>query len=184
MLALVQGIVQQLPDWLRWFQALAISVGSLGTAGAIIFAVYKFYRQGGHDPRLQPTVTGSVTVKEGTAYIVATASVANNGQVDVELDLDPSASGLVLLTRQKGDDGWREPKLKYSVFPGQERVQPNATLEDQIWIELPYQGEVAVVLELTVTGHTVTKPEGYTWKTVEIVSLLNGEDGGNFAEDG
>jgi hypothetical protein len=108
---------------------------------------------------------------------VATISVINTGQVDVELDL--GSSGLVLLTRRRGQ-GWREPELKYSVFPGQEKAQPSATLEDQIWIELPHRDEVAVVLELTVTGSTITKPEGETWKTVEIVPLL---DGGNPSAD-
>jgi hypothetical protein len=167
--------LQELEAWARIFQALITPI--LIAIGGI-FAWYKFFRQGEHDPRLQPTVTGSVTVKENVAYIVATVSVINTGQVDVELDLE--FSGLVLLTRRQGH-GWREPELKYSVFPGQERAQPGATLEDQIWIELPHEDEVAIVLELTVTGHTVTKPEGYTWKTIEIVSLL---DGGNLSADG
>jgi len=53
-----------------------------------------------------------------------------------------------------------------------------------VWIELPYSDEVAAVLELTITGRTVTKPEGYTWKTVEVVSLLGGLEGGNSDEGG
>jgi hypothetical protein len=181
MLALVQEIVQQLPAWLRWFQALAISIGSLGTAGAIIFAVYKFYRRGEHDPRLQPTATGTVTIRKGVAYVIATVTAANTGQVDVVLDLEPS--GLSILTRKQGQ-GWQEIGLVYGVFPGQEKVQPGAELEDQIWIELPYRGEVAVVLELTIAGHAAGREEIQTWLTVEIVSLINGGNGGNFSEDG
>jgi len=74
MLAL-QQFGSQLPAWIQWIQAIAISLGSLGTAGAIIFAVYKFYRRGENDPRLQPSVTSSVTKREGVAYMVATLSV-------------------------------------------------------------------------------------------------------------
>lgn len=166
--------LQELEAWARIFQAFATPI--LIAIGGI-FAWYKFFRRGEHDPRLQPTVTSSVTLAGDVAYIVATISVINTGQVDVELDL--GSSGLVLLTRRRGQ-GWREPELKYSVFPGQEKAQPSATLEDQIWIELPHRDEVAVVLELTVTGSTITKPEGDTWKTVEIVPLL---DGGNPSAD-
>jgi hypothetical protein len=146
-----------------------------------IFAWWKFIRQGRHDPRLQPTVTGTATIRKGTAYVVATVTAANTGQVDVVLDLEPS--GLSILTRKQGQ-GWHDTGLVYGVFPGQEKAQPGAELEDQIWIELPYQGEVAVALELTIAGHAAGREEIQTWLTVEIVSLINGGNGGNFSEDG
>lgn len=114
--------LQELEAWAGIFQSLITPI--LIAIGGV-FAWYKFFRRGEHDPRLQPTVTGSVTIREGVAYIVATVSVVNTGRVDVELDLE--SSGLVLLTRKQGH-GWKEPELKYSVFPGQERAQPNATL--------------------------------------------------------
>lgn len=170
MLALVQEVVQQLPAWLRWLQALAISVGSLGTAGAIIFAVYKFYRQGEHDPRLQPTVTGTAAVHEGIIYVFATVTAENTGQVDVTLNLE--ASTLNVLTTKAGDEGWT-PSYPADVFLNHSVIQPGETIEDQLWFEVPYDGEIGIKLNLDLA-----RIEDRVYPTTEIISLLS-EEGGN-----
>ncbi len=131
-----------------------------------IFAWYKFIRQGEHDPILQPAVTSEVTIRDDVAYIVATVSAFNAGQVDVVLNLE--ASGLLMLGRE-ANSGWKDLETRYGVFPGQTRVQPGLTLEDQVWIEFEYQDDVAACLELTIS-----EKDGRTWRTVEVVSLLDG----------
>ena len=138
------------------------------------FAWYKFFRQGEHDPRLQATVTTEeVAVRDKVAYIIAKVSVQNTGQVDVNLNRE--ASGLLLLTRRAGH-GWRDADTIYEVFPGQNTVQVNATLEEKIWIERSLTDEVALCLELAIAGE-----EGRDWRTSHIISLL---DGGHLSQDG
>ena len=137
------------------------------------FAWYRFFRQGEHVPRLQPSVSGEITVKGNRAYIIATVSVENSGLVDVAIDR--RATGLLVLTR-KAASGWRSPDIAYNVFPGQTVVQPNASLEDKVWIERDLTDEVALCLELAVEGR-----EGLAWRTSEIISLV---DGGHLSPDG
>ncbi len=138
-----------------------------------VFAWYKFFRQGEHDPRLQPSVSSEVNIKNGTAYIIATVGVQNAGQVDVTLNRE--LSGLLVLARKAGS-GWRDTDTIYEVFPGQYKVQPNATLEEKIWIECVLTDEVAICLELAIAAEG-----GLDWRTSEIVSLL---DGGHLFRDG
>ena len=99
-------------------------------------------------------------------------SVQNTGQVDVTLNRE--ASGLLLLARRAGH-GWRDADTVYEVFPGQNMVQVNATLEEKIWIERSLTDEVALCLELAIAG------EGRDWRTSHIISLL---DGGYPSQDG
>ncbi len=112
-------------------------------------------------------------MRDGVAYIIATVSVQNTGQVDVSLNLEKS--GLFLLTRRAGH-GWRDPDTIYDVFLGQNKVQANAALEDKIWIERSLTDEVAVCLELAIAGEG-----GPDWRTSEIISLI---DGGHLSQDG
>ncbi len=162
--------MREIETWAIIFQAfltpILIAIGGF-------FAWYKFIRQGEHDPGLQPAVSSEVTVKDGVAYVVATVSVQNTGQVDVNLDLQ--ACGLLLLTRRAGS-GWRNPDTVYEFFLGQNRVQTNATVEDRIWIERSLTDEVAVCLELAVQSEG-----GLAWRTSEIISLVNG---GHLSQDG
>lgn len=168
--------MQEIPLWLREMEAWANIFQAVATPVLIaiggVFAWYKFFRQGEHDPRLQLTVTGEVTVRGGTIYIVGKVSVQNTGQVNVALDLEPS--GFLVLSRRAGM-GWRNHNIVYGVFPGQEKAQPNETLEDQIWIELEQEDAVAVCLELVIA-----ETSGLTWRTQNIVSLL---DAGHSSSD-
>lgn len=119
----------ELPFWLRAIESLAAIAMPILIATGGVFAWYKFFRQGEHDPRLQPSVSSEVDIKDGTAYIIATVSVQNTGQVDVTLNRE--LSGLLVLTRKAGS-GWRDTDTIYEVFPGQHKVKPNATLEEKI----------------------------------------------------
>lgn len=151
--------------WLRVAESLAaVATPTLIAIGGF-FAWYKFIRQGEHDSRLQGTVTAEITIQDGTAYIIARVGVQNTGQVDVTLDLEQS--GLLVLARNAGQ-GWRSLDIVYGVFTGQEKAQPNETLEDQIWIEFDVEETVAVCLELAIA-----EAGGQTWRATEIVSLLN-----------
>jgi len=169
--------MQEIPLWMREIETWATIFQAFLTPILIaiggFFAWYKFFRQGEHDPRLQPSVSSEVTVKGSTAYIVATVSVQNTGLVDVNLDLE--SCGLLVLTRQ-GRSGWRDPDTVYDVFLRQSRVQTNAALEDRIWIERTLTDEVAVCLELAVQSEG-----GPAWRTSEIISLV---DGGHLSQDG
>lgn len=178
MLALLQEASNQIPAWLQATEAWATIfqgfVTPLLIAAGGLFAWWKFFRQGEHDPRLQATVTTEeVTVRDSVAYIIAKVSVENTGQVDVNLNLRPS--GLFLMGR-RAEHGWREPDTIYDVFVGQSRVQVNATIEDTIWIERSLTDEVALSLELAIAGE-----DGHDWRTSHIISLL---DGGHLARNG
>lgn len=184
MLMLLQEAANQGPDWLLIARTAAQAAQGIVTALGIliggIFAYYKFFRQGEHDSRLQPSVASEVILEGGVAYIIATVNVLNAGQVDVTLNLQES--GLLIEGREAGG-AWREPQRIYGVFPGQQKgdsgetlVQPSETLEDQIWIEYEYGRDVAICLELTIA-----EKAGLTWRTVEVVSLL---DGGKKPSDG
>lgn len=161
----------ELPLWLRILESLAAIATPVLIAIGGVFAYYKFFRQGEHDPRLQPSVTSEVAmVKDGTAFIIATVSVQNTGRVDVTLKRDSCA--LLVLGREAGN-GWRDPDLWYEVFLSQNVVQANAALEERIWIEHSLTDEVALCLELAISAE-----EGPDWRTSEIISLLGGLDGG------
>jgi hypothetical protein len=175
MLALVQEATNQGPEWLvvarTAGQALQGFVTALGIIIGGLFAYYKFFRQGEHDPRLQPNVTAKATIHDGVAYIVATVTAQNTGQVNIELNLDSCV--LLIFTTSPAATSWRE-RYPAQVFGKHKRVQPGETLEDQAWIEIPYEGELGVRLDLTVAGTvlTTTGTKEVTWDTVEIVSLL------------
>lgn len=135
------------------------------------FAWWKFFRQGEHDPRLQPNVTAKATIHDEVAYIMATVTAHNTGQVNVELNLDSCV--LLIFTTSPAATDWRE-RYPAQVFGKHKRVQRGETLEDQAWIEIPYEGELGVRLDLTVAGTILTAKgtKEVAWDTVEIVSLL------------
>lgn len=165
----------ELPLWLRIAESLAAVATPILIAVGGFFAWYKFIRQGEHDPRLQPSVSAQLVTRNEKIYLIAELSAQNTGQVDVALD--PGPSGLSILTRKAGE-GWVDPEIVYSVFLGQHMVQPGETLEDRIWIELGYGGEVALSLELTVA-----EKETLAWRTHEIVPLA-GNPGGQSRSGG
>ncbi len=136
-----------------------------GFASAIAFAVggyfawYKFIRQGEHDPRLQATVAGDLAVHEGTICVAATATAQNTGKLD--LDLVPDDCALEVFTTVAGGPQWTV-RHTGDVFLTQGKLKVGITLEDQVWLEIPRQNEIALSLKLTVS---------YKGKNEEIVSL-------------
>src|SRR5215210_9375436 len=164
MLALLQGASRQIPGWLQGLEAWAVVFQGFLTPVLIAvgggFAWYKFFRQGEHDPRLQPSITGTAKIHGGTIYVFATATVQNNGQVDVEFTDEGSA--LTVFTTTAEEEGW-QPHRPERVFRGQRLVQPGETLEDQKLIEIRHGDEIAVRLDLAVTAGGTS-----TWNTTEI----------------
>lgn len=156
--------MQEIPYWLRMAESLAAIATPILIAVGGFFAWYKFIRQGQHDPRLQATAVGTATVHEDTVYLIVTVRAQNTGQVDVDLDLD--SSGLQVLTTKTGDEGWRR-RYAGDVFLNHGAVQPGETIEDQLWFEVPYDGEAGIKLDLTVTPK-----ENLSYLTTEIISLL------------
>lgn len=155
------------PLWLRIVESLAAIATPILIAIGGFFAWYKFIRQGEHDPRLQPSVTGELTARDDAAYIIATVSVQNTGQVDVALKRESCA---LLLLGREARSGWRNPYAWYEVFPGQSAtIQVNATLEEKIWVEHPITDEVALCLELAISAEG-----GPDWRASEIISLVDG----------
>lgn len=156
----------EIPIWLRVLESLAAIVTPLLIAIGGFFAWYKFIRQGEHDPRLQPSVASEVTIKDNVAFIIATVSVQNNGQVDVKLERESCA--LILLCRE-ARSGWSTSEAWYEVFLGQNAVQPDELVEDEIWIERELNDDVALCLELAIS-----EEGGKAWRTYEIISLVDG----------
>ena len=74
-------------------------------------------------------------------------------------------------TRNKGDTDWALYATE-RVFAIQGYVQPGETLTDQVWMEIPDNGKVAIKMELIV----VTGGETTGWVTTEVVNLIAGGD--------
>jgi hypothetical protein len=178
-LALLQETASELPLWLQKTEAWATIAQGFGTPLLIfiggIFAWYKFFRQGEHDPRLQSAVSGTATVHDSNVIVVAAARAENTGLVDVDLNLE--SSGLEVLTTRTGDEGWTSLRV-VDVFVNHGVVQPGETIEDRVWFEIPYAGEAGVKLNLTVAP-----TESRSYPTTEIISLLP-QEGEKRREDG
>jgi|SRR5215211_5747119 len=173
MLALLQEASSQIPAWLQETEAWAtifqgfVTPILIATGGA--FAWYKFFRQGEHERKLQPTISGVVGAKDGTIYLQARVFAENTGQVSVALN--GGAAALQVSTRNKGDTDWALYATE-RVFAIQGYVQPGETLTDQVWMEIPDNGKVAIKMELIV----VTGGETTGWVTTEVVNLIAGGD--------
>lgn len=154
----------ELPLWLRAAESLAMVATPVLIATGGFFAWYKFIRQGEHDPRLQPSVTGRAVVRGGTIHVVAAAVVQNTGQVDV--DLREGVCAVEIYATKAGDYSWQYVAIA-PVFEEHEIVQPGETIEDQLWFELRHDEHVGVKLDLTVAPS-----EDRSYPTTEIISLL------------
>jgi|SRR5215203_3032249 len=183
MLALLQGAANQAPGWLYslwlWlgiFESVAVILG----VGA---AFWKFIIRNPHEDRLQPTVKAVADIYDEVIYIRVTALAENNGEVRIALD------GAVVepWTRKSGDPQWDyQGPFNKSVFLERNEIRPQEEAEDQVWIEIPYGGEIGLKLDFTVTAKTqdtktyieqlFTRSEEDEappkWSTNEIVSLL------------
>lgn len=173
MLALLQEAAGQVPDWLAIARAVSAVLQSVVTVGGIIiggiFAYYRFFKEETYTSRLQPTVNGTVEVRGGTIYLRARVSAQNNGQVSVGLELELTA--LEIFTRSVGDDDWEYRHIE-SIFWGHDLVQPGEEIEDRIWVEIPYDNEVGLKMDLSVS-----EGEDTMWLATEIVSLFTKERG-------
>jgi hypothetical protein len=169
--ALLQEIAQQLPAWMRWFQALAISLGSLGTAGGIIFAVYRFFKQDSHKPRLQPSIVGTLAISGGVIYLKVETAAQNLGNVPAKLNYE--APSLRILTRKSGDGNWTRHDTR-EVLVNERRIQPGETAIDYVWVELPEAETVALRLEMDVflSEGSDQNAEVFSWTAIEVVNLV------------
>ncbi len=167
--ALLQEAASRIPAWLQGAEAWATIFQAVATPLLIaiggVFAWYKFFRQGEHDPKLQLTISGVVGKKDGTLYLQAKVLAENTGQVAI--GLTDGTCALRVSTRKKGDGDWTLHATE-QVFAIQGYVQPSETLIDQVWLEIPDNGEVAIMMELIV----VAGGETGGWVTPEVVNLV------------
>ena len=173
--ALLLQASRDVPGWLQVLEALAIIFQGLLTPVLIAvgggFAWYKFIRQGEHDPTLKPSVTATTTIQDGVIYVFATVAVQNEGNVEVEFT-DERAKLTVFTTTTAAED-WLPRHTPVEVLRGQRTVRPGEAPEDQKLVQIEYGNEVAIRLDLAVTGKDA-KGNTDTWDTVAIVSLLDG----------
>lgn len=169
MLALLQQTGSQVPGWLQVVVALLAALQSVAIVGGIIAAYYRFIREKPHTSRVQPAVSGTAEVQNDTIYLQAKVSAQNNGQVEV--DLDPELMALEIFTRKAGDEGWEYRRIQ-SIFEQHEWVRPGEEIRDQIWIEIPHNGEIGLRMDLFVS-----EGEDTVWPATEIVSILTKECG-------
>jgi hypothetical protein len=173
MLALLREAASELPPWLKGLEAFGIAFQGFFTPILIAvgggFAWYKFVRQGEHDPRLKPSVSATTTIRDRVTYVFATVAAQNNGNVDIEFA--DGSSTLTVFTTTKDEAEWQPRHVPVEVFRGQPRVRPGETAEDEKLIQIDHGNEVAVRLDLAVTGQDATGNTD-TWDTVSIVSLL------------
>ena len=162
--------MQRIDTGARVFQAsatgLAFNIGG-------IFAYYRFVKERTHASRLQPTISTVVARRDGTIYLRATASVQNIGQAKVELAHE--YIGLRFLTRTHGSDGWFLDRTA-TVFEEQDSLEPDETIGEPVWVEIPDRGKVALRLDLYVA-----ESEESGWLAREVVNLVEELD--NTQED-
>ena len=135
--------------------------------GGIVAALYRFRKEKPHEDRVQPRTTGEAWVIDRTIYIRAVVAVENKGEVPFEINHELSA--LEVYTRIEGSEVWEYEDI-FDVFPNRALVQPGEETEDQVWIEIPYEDQLAVRLDLYFF-----EDEESVWPAREIVSLLPGE---------
>jgi hypothetical protein len=185
------GVVESGTEPFVWLENMRVGADifqKIATAVALviggIFAWYKFIRRGELDPRLQPTVIGKAAISDGTIYVVATVTILNTGVVEV--GLSGGTAVLELYATKPEDDAFEYVDIApVSVFEDHNHVQPGETLEDQVWFQLPHEGQVGIRLDLTVVivDDSVSPPEEISYPTTNIVGLIT-QEGRPFTEDG
>lgn len=166
----VIGLVrpQAVPVWLQNVRVASLVYYNVvaGTAFVVggLFVWYKFIRRGDDQPRIQPTVTGRTVIHGGVIYVIAIARAQNTGVVNATLDLESSA--LELYTTSVDEDAWKW-RYTQAIFKNHGTVEPDELIEDQIWFEIPYDGEIGVKLDL---NPAISEQRSYP--TTEILSLL------------
>ena len=161
-------------------QSSAVVIQAVFVIAGVIAAYYRFRREEPLTSRLQPTISGVAAIRDGTIYLQINLSVENVGQVPVAINTE--ATVLRVSARQAGQDGWGEP-VTLGALDQQEAVRPGATVIDRLWQELPYGGEVALLLELSVAERV--ENEDSSWLTVGVVNLVaQSNNTGNGEQEG
>jgi hypothetical protein len=153
--------LQRVDTGARIFQASATGLAFI--IGGI-FAYYRFIKERTHASRLQPTSSTDVASADGTIYLRVMASVQNIGQAKVELAHE--YTGLRILTRTHGSEGWFLDHTA-TVFEEQDSLEPDETIGEPVWVEIPDNGKVALRLDLYVA-----ESEDTGWLAREVVNLV------------
>lgn len=168
MFALLQQAGSQVPWWLQIIVAVLAAFQSAFIIVGIFAAYWRFIKEKPHTFRLQPTVSGTAEVQEETVFLVIKATAHNAGQVAVPLNLE--STGLRIETRRPGDEEWRLFRTHdMFLFLEDSPIRPDVKIEDQVWVEVPYEGRVGVRLELSIFAQDENCP---AWTTASIVSLV------------
>jgi len=175
MLALLQGMTSQAPGWLTNTWVVFGILQSAFIIGGIVAALYRFRKEKPHEDRVQPRTAGEAWVRDRTIYTRAVVAVENKG--GVPFDIDHELSALEVYARIEDSETWEYEDI-FDVFGRRALVQPGEETEDQVWIEIPYEDQLAVRLDFYLF-----KDEESMWPAREIVSLLPGE-GRQFADNG
>ncbi len=127
-----------------------------------------------YSKRLQPAVSTAISYTDGCCLVLITATVENPGQAQVNLDHNKTL--VLIATRKLGDPEWTDD-VPRRIFGGQDAVQPNETISDQIWFELPNNNEVALrtdfVVAKVVKEEDTREDEVVGWRARDTVNLLD-----------
>jgi hypothetical protein len=181
LLGLGQDQTNETPLWLRNVETGAhvfqYAATGLGIIIGGIFAYYRFFKEDPYSERLQPSITAAVSRKSDSIFVRAAASVTNNGQTSVPLDMELTRVGLS--ARKIGVYDWT-PCLIERIYVGQDHVRPGETISDQVWLETPDASYVALEIELLIA-----ESEDLGWLTRDIVDLTQevGNNNGALADD-
>jgi hypothetical protein len=150
---LCAGPVQKgdVPLWLRSVEAASGILQATATGLAFIvgglFAYYTFFKEEPYSEQLQPSVSTAVSYSANHFLVVITATVENAGQVQVRLN--KNRTQLLTATRKLRDSSWTD-YAPLNIFRSQDAAQPNETISDQVWIEVPDNGEAALLTDFVV----------------------------------
>jgi hypothetical protein len=173
------GVFQKsdVPLWLRSVKTTAGIFQATATGLTFIvgglFAYYRFFKEETYSPRLQPSISTAVWYSANRFYVQVTATVENSGQISVYLHKERTYH--IASTRMPGDSGWTDYGVN-RIFAEQLFVQPSEIMSDQIWFEVPDNGEVALQTEFVVATVVDSNERGVVglgWRARDIVSLLD-----------
>lgn len=162
-----------MPEWLQITVGVARAFDGFLTPVLIaiggIFAYYKFFRQGQHEVRLQPSIAGSLALSGGIIYLRVETAAQNLGNVPALLSYE--APSLRILYRQAGDETWSRYDTR-GVLVDEDIIRPTETVTDYVWLEIPVDNAVALRLEMDVFVSEEQETEIYSWMAAEVVNLV------------
>jgi hypothetical protein len=174
----------------RWVDLAYKLVFTAIALGGVFWGYYRFVRGRTYRRKLTTSVSGTVRrdPSRPALYLFTTLGIENVGLSRFEILQEATALGVFTpAARPAGSAsepeyvGWEELRF-FRVFEDQEALEPGESASEEVLLEIPDGGYVALKLELWVHS-----PDEVPWKGTAVVNLLpegdNGLPGGDKMPD-